>query len=81
MERAAGFAHEDTKQVKLDKLHALLTQSSTPRQDAALLSEMLSLSNDGRYPVLELTPYQRRQKTLQALHVALNHAACENTIK
>jgi class 3 adenylate cyclase len=68
MERAAGFAHEDTKQVKLDKLDALLTQSSTPRQDAALLSEMLSLSNDGRYPVLELTSYQRRQKTLQALH-------------
>jgi hypothetical protein len=25
---------------------------------------MLSLSNDGRYPTLELTPQQRRQKTL-----------------
>jgi len=41
--------------VKLDKLDVLLTQSSTPRQDAALLSEMLSLPNDGRYPALELT--------------------------
>jgi hypothetical protein len=28
---------------------------------------LLSLSNDGRYPALELTPQQRRQKTLEAL--------------
>jgi class 3 adenylate cyclase/predicted ATPase len=67
MERAAGFAHDDTAQAKLDKLDALLAQSFTTSQDAALLSEMLSLPNDGRYPTLELTPQQRRQKTLQAL--------------
>ena len=42
-------------------------QSSTPRQDAALLAEMLSLPNDGRYPTLQLAPQQRRQKTLEAL--------------
>ena len=29
-------------------------------------AEMLSLPNDGRYPTLELTPQQRRQKTLEA---------------
>src|ERR1700722_1480906 len=62
MERAAGFAHDDTAQAKLDKLDALLAQSSTPRQDAALLAEMLSLPNNGRYPTLELAPQQRRQK-------------------
>ena len=28
---------------------------------------MLSIPNDGRYPTLELTPQQRRQKTLEAL--------------
>ena len=54
MERAAGFTHDDTAQAKLDKLDALLAQSFTPRQDAALLAEMLSLPNDGRYPALEL---------------------------
>ena len=31
MERAAGLAHGDTAQVKLDKLDALLAQTSTPR--------------------------------------------------
>ena len=62
MERAAGFAHDDTAQAKLDKLDALLAQTSTSKQDAALFAEMLSLPNDGRYPALELTPEQRRQK-------------------
>jgi hypothetical protein len=67
MERAAGFTHADTAQVKLDKLDAVLALSSTSKQDAALFAEMLSLPNDGRYPSLELTPQQRRQKTLEAL--------------
>ena len=71
MERAAGFAHDETTQAKLDKLDALLAQSFTPRQDAALLAEMLSLPNDGRYPTLELAPEPKRQKTLEALTAQL----------
>ena len=68
MERAAGLAHDDSVQAKLDKLDALSCDStSTSAQDAALLAEMLSLPNDGRYPALELTPQQRRESTLDAL--------------
>ncbi len=67
MERAAGLAHDDTPQAKLDKLDAVLGQTSTSIQDAALFAEMLSLPNDGRYPALNLAPQQRRQKTLEAL--------------
>ena len=67
MERAAGLAHDDTAQAKLDKLDAVLAQSFTSRQDAALFAEMLSLPNDGRYPTFELAPQQRRQRTLEAL--------------
>ena len=67
MERAARMAHDDTPQAKLDKLDAVLAQTFTPRQDAALFAEMLSLPNDGRYPALDLTPQQRRQRTLEAL--------------
>jgi predicted ATPase len=67
MERAARFTHTDTEQVKLDKLDAVLALASTSKQDAALFAEMLSLPNDGRYPALELTAQQRRQKTLEAL--------------
>src|ERR1700723_3112442 len=67
IERAAGLAHDDTAQVKLDKLDSLLAESLAPREDVALLAEMLSLPNDGRYPTLELAPNQRRQRTLEAL--------------
>ena len=71
MERAAEFTHDDNTQAKLDKLDALLAKSRTPPQDAALLAEVLSLPNDGRYPTLELDPQQRRQKTLEALTARL----------
>ena len=67
MLRAAGFAHDDSQQAKTDKLDALLAQSSTTPQDAALFAEMLSLPNDGRYPPVEVEPQLRRQKTLKAL--------------
>jgi len=67
IERAAGLTHNDTPKMKLDKLDALLAQSSTSRHDAALFAEVLSLPNDGRYPTLQLTPQQRRQRTLEAL--------------
>jgi class 3 adenylate cyclase len=71
MERAAGFAHDDTTQTKLDKLDAVLAQTSTPIQDAALFAEMLSLPNDGRYSNLDLVPEERRQRTLEALTAQL----------
>ena len=67
VERAAGFTREDTVREKLDKLDALLAQTATLPHDAALFAEMLSVPNDGRYPALQLTPQQRRQRTLEAL--------------
>jgi predicted ATPase/class 3 adenylate cyclase len=67
MERAAGLTRDDAPQAKLDKLDAVLAQTATSIEDAALFAEMLSLPNDGRYPVLALVGPQRRQKTLEAL--------------
>jgi class 3 adenylate cyclase len=48
MERAAGLAHGDSTLVKLDKVDALLAQTSTSTRDTALFLDMLSLRNDGR---------------------------------
>jgi class 3 adenylate cyclase/tetratricopeptide (TPR) repeat protein len=67
MERATRLAHDDTPHARLDKLDAMLAQTSTSIEDAALFAEMLSLPNDGRYPTLTLAPQQRRQRTLDAL--------------
>ncbi len=80
MERAAGFVHEDTVQSKLDKLDALLAQSLTAREDAAVLAEMLSLPNDGRYAAPELDAQRRRQKTLEALTKQLEALSRSNSV-
>jgi predicted ATPase len=108
MERAAGFVLNDTPQVKVDKLDAMLTQTSTSKQDAALFAEMLSLPNKfsippqvgpqrgqtahhmlmlgralsvtGRYPVLNMDPQQRRQKTLEALTAQVEALSRQNPV-
>jgi predicted ATPase len=80
MERAAGLALDDNAQARLDKLDALLAQTSTPIDNAALLAEMLSLPNDGRYPTLELTPEQRRFRTLEALILQMQALTRQNPL-
>jgi len=80
MERAAGLLHDDTSQQKLDKLDALLAQTSTSIQDAALLAEMLSLPNGGRYPALALGSQQRRQKTMEALTAQMKTLSLQNPV-
>ena len=80
MERAAGLAHNDTPKTRLDKLDALLRQTSTSAADAALLAEMLSLPNDGRYPALNLLPHLRRQRTLEALTAQLEALVIQHPV-
>jgi class 3 adenylate cyclase len=78
MQRAAGLAHDDTAQVKLDKLDALLAQTSTSSHDASLFAEMLSLPNDGRYPALNLPPTTGRSRfTILPNTVRLRHVLAE----
>ncbi len=80
LERAAGLAYDDKSRAKLDKLDAVLAKTSTSPRDAALFAEMLSLSNDGRYLVQELSPEQRRQRTLEALMSQLAGLAGQNPV-
>jgi hypothetical protein len=80
MQRAAGLVHDDAPRTRLDKLDALLAQTSTSIEDAALFAEMLSLPNDGSYPALDLTPQQRRQKTLEALVLQLEALTRSNAV-
>jgi class 3 adenylate cyclase/predicted ATPase len=81
MARAAGLTHDESAKAKLDKLDALLAQSSTSVEHAALFAEMLSLPNDGRYPSLDaLTAEQRRQRTLEALSSKMEALARQNPV-
>jgi class 3 adenylate cyclase len=47
LERAAGFEHEDSPEVKLDKLAVL---ASASLEDGAVLAELLSVPTEGHFP-------------------------------
>src|SRR6516225_6908414 len=66
LERAAGFARDDTMTMKLDKLQALLGDGAEPG-DLSLIAEMLSLSGGERFPPLDLSPQRKKERTLAAL--------------
>jgi class 3 adenylate cyclase/tetratricopeptide (TPR) repeat protein len=80
LKRAAGLSRDDSTQSKLDKLEAVLAQTSNSIEDAAYFAEMLSLPNDGRYPATELTPQQRRQRTMEALVAQVEALAKQNNV-
>src|SRR6516162_156704 len=66
LERAAGFARDDTTATKLDKLEALLGDRAEPG-DLSLIAEMLSLSGGGHFPPLDFSPQRKKERTLAAL--------------
>jgi predicted ATPase/class 3 adenylate cyclase len=67
LERAAGFAREDTVETRLDKLQALVAPASPSIEDLALLAELLSLPAELRYPQLTLSPQAKKERTFVAL--------------
>jgi class 3 adenylate cyclase len=66
LERAGGFARDDTNATKLNKLEALLGDGAEPG-DLSLIAEMLSLSGGERFPPLDLSPQRKKERTLAAL--------------
>ncbi|MFP6748644.1 MAG: AAA family ATPase [Alphaproteobacteria bacterium] len=68
MRRAAGFAAEDTNDLKLDKMEAILRFSETDVEaKAPLFAALLSLPGERRYGALELQPQQFRSQVNEAL--------------
>jgi predicted ATPase len=67
MERAAGFARDDTSEAKLSKLRMLFASTATPSEDLALIAELHSLRSADLAPLPDVTPQRRRQKTFEAL--------------
>jgi hypothetical protein len=65
LERAAGFARDDTVEAKLGKLRALLVPSTRGDDDIALLSDLLSLPSSATD--LNLSPQRRREKLFDAM--------------
>jgi len=51
--RASEFERDDTPDVKLGKLEAVLARAAPPDEDMALLADLMSLPASGRYPSSE----------------------------
>src|SRR6266851_3485095 len=66
LERAAGFAREDTPGVKLDKLATVLSHSAAGDEAVMLFADLLGLPTDGRYPPLKVDAQRKRELVLAA---------------
>jgi class 3 adenylate cyclase/predicted ATPase len=65
---AAGIAADDPAERRVDKLEALLGLAvDEPGTAAPLLAALLGIDGEARYGRLDLTPQQRRNRTLEAL--------------
>jgi class 3 adenylate cyclase/tetratricopeptide (TPR) repeat protein len=76
LERAAGLRRDDTAEQRLDKLEAALALTSDNlSEDAPLVAALLSISTEGRYPTLNLTPQKHKEKTLSTIIAQINGLA------
>jgi class 3 adenylate cyclase/tetratricopeptide (TPR) repeat protein len=66
LERAAGFAQDDTPEQRLDKLTALITPGARDCDEVTLIADLLLLLPSGAAE-LGLTPQRKREKLLTAL--------------
>jgi class 3 adenylate cyclase/tetratricopeptide (TPR) repeat protein len=74
LEHEAGFDREDSTEAKLDKLEALMAETSASIGDVALLADLLLLMTD-RYPAVEENPRRRKEETFAALQRQLSGLA------
>ena len=74
-ERALKFTRDETEEVKLDKLEALIvTQYGRPLADVRFVASILSIPCEQRYGALPVTPQKHKDETLRTL-VDISEAA------
>jgi class 3 adenylate cyclase/predicted ATPase len=67
LRRASGFARDDPPLARLEKLEAALARAMPPEDDVAFIIDLLSLPASERYPLPNLSPQRKRERTLTAL--------------
>jgi predicted ATPase len=78
--RAAGFASDDMPAAKLEKLEAVLALAAPPEEDVALLADLMSLPGSERYPLPNLSPQRKKERSLEALIRQLEGLACRQPV-
>jgi class 3 adenylate cyclase/energy-coupling factor transporter ATP-binding protein EcfA2 len=81
LERAAGFERSDSAVTKWSKLESWVTKYGPPSEHGiALLSNLLSLPPDNRYPLPTMSPQRLKDATLSALLAQLQHMAATQPV-
>jgi predicted ATPase len=80
LDHAAGFNREDTPEARLAKLEALLARSSATPEEIGFIAALLSLSAGDKYPLPDLTPQRRKERTLEALLAQLPRLAARQPV-
>jgi tetratricopeptide (TPR) repeat protein len=78
--RAAGFARDDVPSEKLEKLGSLLARADPPAADFAVIADLLSLPASERWPLPDLSPPRKKQRTLEALVRQLEGLATQQPV-
>ena len=81
LERAAGFAPDDSVEQRLDKLERMLTIAVPDAAAIApLFAALLSIPVGGQYPPLNLTAAQQRRKIFEAFLAQIEGLARKNPV-
>ncbi len=67
LEHAAGFSRDDMPEARLAKLEALLARSNAGAEEIGFIAERMSILTGDKYPLPDLTPQRRKEKTFEAL--------------
>jgi class 3 adenylate cyclase len=67
LRRASGFAADDPPASRMEKFKVMLAQAFAPDEHVALLADLLSLPAAARYPLPNLSPQRKKERTLEAL--------------
>jgi class 3 adenylate cyclase/predicted ATPase len=81
LERAAGFARDDTPEARLTKLETVLARGTESVDRAVpLIAALLGIPTGEHYPALNLMPQRQKQLTLEALMEQLESLATEQPV-
>ncbi|MBV8612952.1 MAG: AAA family ATPase, partial [Acetobacteraceae bacterium] len=78
--RAAGFARDDTPDVRLLKLEALLSQSNATAEEIGLIAGLLSIPTGERYKLPAMSLQRRKEKTFEACQAQLAGLAAQRPV-
>ncbi len=80
LEHAAGFSREDMPEARPAKLEALLARSNAGAEEIGFIAALLSIPTGDKYPLPDLTPQRRKEKTLEALLAQLTRLAARQPV-